>query len=52
VIKDGKTERRAVTVASRRENELILSAGLNAGEIVALNWPAALRDSQTVRIKR
>jgi RND family efflux transporter MFP subunit len=52
VVRDGKVERRAVTVASTDDNEVFLSAGLSQGETVVLNAPANLTDGSAVNIPR
>ncbi len=49
VIRDGRAERRAVSVtASAANNEVELRAGVAAGEKVAVEAPAALADGATV----
>lgn len=48
VISNGRAERRAVTVSETRENEVVISAGLSAGETVAVNPPADLVDGAVV----
>jgi RND family efflux transporter MFP subunit len=50
VVKDGKAERRAVTVAHSNGAEVTLSAGLAAGEAVVLNPPATLTDGVAVTV--
>ncbi len=50
VVKDGKAERRAVTVAHSNGAEVTLSAGLVAGEAVVLNPPATLTDGAAVTV--
>lgn len=44
VVRDGKVERRAVTVAGSNTGEVTVSAGLSPGETVVLNPPASLTD--------
>ncbi len=51
VVQNGRAERRAVTVASAMESEVTLSAGVAAGEKVALDSPAGLTDGATVKEK-
>ena len=51
VVKDGKVERRAVTVANSTANESILTAGLAQGEIVVLNPPSTLTDGTAVTVE-
>ncbi len=51
VVKDGKVERRAVTVANSTGNESILTAGLAQGETVVLNPPSTLTDGTAVTVE-
>jgi len=51
VVKDGKAERRAVTVANSDASEVTLSAGLSPGETVVLNPPSTLTDGAAVTVK-
>jgi RND family efflux transporter MFP subunit len=51
VLRDGKAERRAVTVAHSNADEVSISAGLSPGETVILNAPATLTDGATVTVK-
>ncbi|MCX6878697.1 MAG: efflux RND transporter periplasmic adaptor subunit [Verrucomicrobia bacterium] len=51
VVKDGKVERRAVTVANSNGNEITLSAGLAQGETVVLNPPSTLTDGRAVTVE-
>jgi HlyD family secretion protein len=48
VIHQGRAERRAVTLSERRTQDVILSAGLNAGESVAVDAPSDLVDGTVV----
>ncbi|MBL9205291.1 MAG: efflux RND transporter periplasmic adaptor subunit [Opitutaceae bacterium] len=48
VIHQGRAERRAVTVSDTRENEVVIGAGLGAGESVAVDAPADLVDGSVV----
>jgi len=48
VVKDGRVERRAITVARAQDAEAFLSAGVAAGEKVAVDAPAGLIDGATV----
>jgi RND family efflux transporter MFP subunit len=50
VVRDGKVERRAVTVTGTNGDEITLGAGLTAGEAVVLNPPATLTDGAAVKI--
>lgn len=49
VVRDGKVERRAVSVSRTTAGETALAAGLNAGEKVILNPSDALTDGASVR---
>ena len=49
VLHNGRAERRAVTVASTVDNEVTLSAGVSAGETVALDSPIGLTDGAAVK---
>jgi RND family efflux transporter MFP subunit len=51
VVRDGKVERRAVTVAAIDGDHVTLSAGLSQGETVVLNAPPALKDGTTVHVE-
>ncbi len=51
VVRDGKVERRAVTVADTRDSEVFLSAGLASGEIVVINPPEKLTDGTAVAVE-
>ena len=51
VVKDGKVERRAVTVANSNSSEATVSAGLSAGETVVLDPPATLTDGAAVTVE-
>jgi len=48
VVREGRVERRAVTVAGSNQGEVTLSAGLSPGEVVVLNPPATLTDGSPV----
>lgn len=48
IIRNGRAERRAVTVAGRQDDEVLLSAGVSAGEALALDPPATLTDGAKV----
>lgn len=52
VVQNGKTERRAVVVNSTLDNEVTLSAGVTAGEIVVVDWPAGLTAGAAVKEKK
>jgi HlyD family secretion protein len=49
VIQDGKAERRAVTLSGTDGDQAVVSAGLNSGDRVALDWPAAITDGTRVK---
>jgi len=49
VVQNGRAERRAVTVAGSRDAEATLSAGVAAGEKVALDFPPGLTDGANVK---
>jgi len=48
VVRDGRVERRAVTVAKTQGDESIIAAGLNSGERVVINAPQELADGSRV----
>jgi HlyD family secretion protein len=50
VVREGKVERRAVTVADSNAGETSISAGLSQGESVILNPPSALTDGMAVKV--
>jgi RND family efflux transporter MFP subunit len=50
VVREGKVERRAVTVADANAGEASISAGLSQGESVILNPPSALADGMAVKV--
>ena len=54
VVAGGRVERRAVTLAAAgaEKDEVIVTAGLAAGERVAVGWPEGLVDGATVREAR
>jgi hypothetical protein len=49
VVSGGRAERRAVTVAGTQDAETTLSAGVAAGEKVALDLPPGLTDGANVK---
>lgn len=51
VVRDGRVERRAVTVADSRGGEAILTAGLAPGETVVINPSATLTDGAAVTVE-
>jgi RND family efflux transporter MFP subunit len=52
VVRDSRAERRAVTVSSTGPDDAVISAGISAGEKVALAPSAELGDGAAVREKR
>ncbi len=51
VVRSGRVERRAVTVAETQGNDCTIAAGLSNGERVAVNAPEGLTDGQRVSEK-
>jgi hypothetical protein len=51
VAKDGKAERRAVSVSSTQGDQAVLRSGLAAGERVITEAPAELGDGSAIREK-
>lgn len=49
VVQSGRVERRAVTVANAGTNDVLISAGLAAGERIVLDAPKDLTDGATVK---
>jgi len=49
VIQGGRAERRVVTVAGTRDAEVTVSAGVAAGEKVAVDFPPGLTDGVSVK---
>jgi len=52
VVQNGRAERRAVTVATSQDGDVVLAAGVSAGERVALDLPAGLGDGAAVNEKK
>jgi HlyD family secretion protein len=52
VVLSGRAERRAVTVSKSRFDEVVISAGVAAGERVVVDWPSGLTDGAAVVEKR
>src|SRR5277367_5768599 len=52
LLKDDRLERRAVTLGSTRGTDAEVLAGLEAGDRVVVNGSAALRDGETVEVKK
>lgn len=52
VARDGRVERRAVTVSDTQGDDSVLSAGVSAGEIIVVNPPSTLKDGAPVKEKK
>ena len=52
VVRDGRVERRAVTVAQTNGDESTIAAGLNGGEKVVVNPPPGLADGIRISEKK
>ncbi|MCA9286531.1 MAG: efflux RND transporter periplasmic adaptor subunit [Phycisphaerales bacterium] len=52
VLRDGKVERRAVTIGERRNDQATILAGLNGGERVVVDAPPTLTDGASVKEAR
>lgn len=52
VVRDGRAERRAVTVINSQGDDSVLSAGVAAGEKVVVDAPADLREGMAVKERR
>jgi HlyD family secretion protein len=52
LVKDDKTERRAVTLGSNHGSDREVIAGVSFGDTVVTKGPANLRDGQTVEIRK
>lgn len=48
VAREGHAERRAVTVAAKNENEVMISAGVSAGERIVVGPPETLTDGAAI----
>jgi RND family efflux transporter MFP subunit len=51
LVKDGRAERRAVTLGETRGQDVEIIAGISQGDSVIIKGPAELRDGQSVEIK-
>ncbi|MCX6903935.1 MAG: efflux RND transporter periplasmic adaptor subunit, partial [Verrucomicrobia bacterium] len=51
VAREGRAERRAVTVSQTQNDETVLSAGVAAGERVVVDWPKGLVEGAKVKDK-
>jgi RND family efflux transporter MFP subunit len=52
VARDGRVERRAITVSDAQGEDAVLSAGVSAGEKVVVNPPPVLKDGAQVKEKK
>ena len=52
VVANGKAERRAVTVKSLNGDDVAISAGLNSGEKVIVDWPKGVGDGVAIKEAR
>ena len=52
LVKDNKTERRAVTLGGNRGTDAEVLAGVSVGDTLVVNGPANLHDGQAVEIKK
>jgi len=52
LVKDNKTERRAVTLGGKRGSDAEVVAGVTAGDTLVVRGPDNLRDGQAVEIKK
>jgi multidrug efflux pump subunit AcrA (membrane-fusion protein) len=48
IIQNGRAERRAVTITRAQDGEVSVTAGVSAGERVAIEAPAGLADGVAV----
>jgi RND family efflux transporter MFP subunit len=52
LVKDDKTERRAVTLGGSRGSDTVVIAGVSVGDTVVVKGPENLRDGQSVAIRK
>jgi hypothetical protein len=52
VVRDGRVERRAVTIEQTTGDETVISAGLNNGERVIIKAPAEIAEGSRVTEKK
>jgi RND family efflux transporter MFP subunit len=52
LVKDDKTERRAVTLGGNRGSDTVVMAGITVGDTVVVKAPGNLRDGQSVEVKK
>ncbi|HOB33105.1 MAG TPA: efflux RND transporter periplasmic adaptor subunit, partial [Verrucomicrobiota bacterium] len=48
LVRNGKLERRAITVGSMRADQVVVAAGVSAGERVVIEGPDHLNEGATV----
>jgi HlyD family secretion protein len=51
LFRDGKLERRAVSLGASRGTDVEVTAGLSPGDQVVVKGPGDLRDGQRVKVK-
>jgi RND family efflux transporter MFP subunit len=51
VVKDGKVERRAITLSNSSGTDVTVTAGLSSGEVVVLDPPTTLTDGAAVSVE-
>jgi len=51
-VKEGRLERRAVTIGGTRGSDAVILAGISAGDTVIVKGPANLHDGEAVEIKK
>ncbi len=52
LIRDGKVERRAVTLGAERGSDVEVLAGINSGDVVVVHGPPELREGQQVEVRQ
>jgi RND family efflux transporter MFP subunit len=52
VAREGRAERRAVTVLDTQGDDAVLSAGASAGEMIVVNPPSVLKDGAAIKEKK
>jgi len=52
VVRDGRLERRAVTVGSNSDGQAEVLAGVLPGDVVVIEGPTTLRDGQRARVRQ
>jgi multidrug efflux pump subunit AcrA (membrane-fusion protein) len=51
VVRDGKIEKRAVTVGEPKDGQVSVSKGLQGGETIVIDAPGRLRDGAAVELQ-